>query len=280
MLGKQCQPGERPLLFGRIWQLPTTADLPQCQACSSAVEHFSLSPRERAGVRRPRTSSRIAPLNLVGTRSTVSLASLSYGDAVERVPTRLRRFMGRGKQTIRLPQPQRIQTGGTFRLHPPFHWGPSANPCRYSARSVTMPHPGTSTEPPTAWRGRSLVSLNHPFRRAALLSMRIFARCANPRPRRRPRNRNLQDEPFHPLSSILFGCGSAAPCPSVVILWTSGRRDDPPAQLSNRHAKNRSRGLQFDRAAGRHRHHCHCCGTVVAWLEPRQSWRAANKLLK
>ena len=37
-------------------------------------------------------------MNLVGTRSTASLTPGKYGDAVERVPTIPRRFMGRGAQ--------------------------------------------------------------------------------------------------------------------------------------------------------------------------------------
>ena len=48
------------------------------------------------GERIPRTNSRFAPLNLVGTRSTASLTSVKYGDAVERVPTIPKRFRGRG----------------------------------------------------------------------------------------------------------------------------------------------------------------------------------------
>jgi hypothetical protein len=44
----------------------------------------------------PRTNSRIAPLNLVGTRSTASPTSGIYGNAVEHVPTIAKRFLGRG----------------------------------------------------------------------------------------------------------------------------------------------------------------------------------------
>ena len=47
------------------------------------------------GERIPRINSRIAPLNLVGTRSTASLTSGENRDAVERVPTIATRFMGR-----------------------------------------------------------------------------------------------------------------------------------------------------------------------------------------
>ena len=50
----------------------------------------------------PRRNSRIAPLNLVGTRSTASPYFRKVWDAVERVPTTPRRFMGRGVQSILL----------------------------------------------------------------------------------------------------------------------------------------------------------------------------------
>ena len=58
---------------------------------------FPLTPALSLRERIPRTNSRFAPLNLVGTRSTASLTFDNYRDAVERVPTIPRRFRGRGR---------------------------------------------------------------------------------------------------------------------------------------------------------------------------------------
>src|ERR1017187_10344150 len=54
---------------------------------------LTLAPSRRERI--PRPNLRFATLNLVGTCSTASLTSGNYGDAVERVPTITRRFMGR-----------------------------------------------------------------------------------------------------------------------------------------------------------------------------------------
>ena len=89
---------------------------PACD-CTIRCPQLPLAPSEgeRAGVRRPRAKSRIAPLNLVRTRSTASPSLCTIRDAVERVPTAPTRFMERGTARATAWTQLRIESPPTIR---------------------------------------------------------------------------------------------------------------------------------------------------------------------